>query len=117
MSGGRGGSACHGDWNQAARLPLEQQQFHGKQYGGDWRRKRRGHTRRCSGNQQGLALRTAQVEELRDQRTDGAARHDDWTLGSKWSTRADCNRSRNRLKNGNLGFILGAPEQDRLNRL
>ena len=42
--------------DQAARLPLEQQQLDGQQHGGDRRAERRRHAAGGAGHQQGLAL-------------------------------------------------------------
>jgi len=54
--------AGHGD--EAARLPLEQEQLHSEQRRGQRRAEHRGHPTRCAGDEQGLPFRRRQMERL-----------------------------------------------------
>ena len=104
------------DRNQAARLPFEQQQFHGQQHRGERRRERRRHAGRRAGDQQRLALGAGQMEELRDQRSERAAGHDDRPFGAERPARADRDRGRQRLEQRDLRLDAAAVDQDRFDR-
>ena len=75
--------------NQAARLPLKQQQLHRQQSRGHRRSERRRHTGRRARHQQRSALGAGQVEELGDHRSEGAACHDDRPFGAERPARAN----------------------------
>ena len=75
--------------HEAARLPLEEQQLHGEQHRRDGRAEDRGHAGRGAGHQQRLALGGAEMEELREQRAQRAACHDDGALGAERAAGAD----------------------------
>jgi hypothetical protein len=85
--GGRGAGERHRD--HASGLPLEEQQFDSEQHGGNRRREGRRHAGRGASHEQGLPLRTGQVKELRNQRADGPASHDDRALGTERAAGTD----------------------------
>src|SRR5579864_7563213 len=83
--------------SDAARLPFEEQELDAQQDRGDWRRKRRGHPGRGARDEQRLALGAREMEELRDERAERPAGHDDRSLGAERASRADRDRRRERL--------------------
>ncbi len=103
-----------GDRNEAARLPLEQQQFDRKQHGGERRAEHRGHAGGRAGDQQRLALGRTQVEELREQGAERAAGHDDRTFGAERAAGADGDGGRQRLEQSDLGLDPALTDQDGL---
>ena len=100
----RGGrrDARERDRNQAARLPLEQQQLDGEQHRRDRRGEGRRHAGRRARDEQRLALGAGQMEELRDQRSERAAGHDDRPFGAERAARSDRDRRRQRLEQRHL---------------
>jgi hypothetical protein len=80
------------DWNQAPRLPLEEQQFHGEHHRRDRGREGRRHAGGRAGDEKRLALGARQVKELRDERSERAAGHDDRTFGAERPTRSNRDR-------------------------
>ena len=88
--------------HEASRLPLEQQQFDRQHDRSERRPENAGHARACAGDQQCLALGGGQPEQLREQGSDGAAGHDDRSLGTEWAAAADRHRRRKRLQQRDL---------------
>ncbi len=78
-----GGNAGERDRDQAARLPLEEQQFNRQQHRSDGGGKGRSHTSGSSSHQQGLTLAASQTKKLREHRTKGTAGHDNRSLRAK----------------------------------
>ena len=101
----------------AARTPLEQQQLDGQHQCGERRVERCRHASRGAGNQQRLAFVCSQAQELREQRSDRTAGHDDRTLGAERPAGADGDRRRHRFEYGDSGLDPAAAEQDRFDRL
>ena len=58
----------------------------------------------------------SQMKELREQRSQRAARHDDRSFGAKRTARTDGDRRRKRFQKGNLEFYAALSDQNRLNR-
>ena len=114
---GCGRDAGERDRNEAARLPFEEQQLDAQQDRGDRRRKRRGHAGRGARDEQRLALGAREMKELRDERAERAAGHDDRPLGAERASRADRDRRGERLQHGQLRFHSAAVDQDRFDRL
>ena len=69
------------------------------------------------GDEQRLALRGREVEELREERADRAARHDDRALRAERPARADRDRGGDGLQDRDLRLDPAAADQDRLERL
>ena len=61
-----------------------------------------------AGHQQRLALRGRQMEDLRDDRADRAAGHDDRPFGAERPARADRDRRRERLEDRHLRLTSGS---------
>src|SRR6185437_7300310 len=96
---------------------LEEHDFDGEENGRHGRAEDRGHAGRRAGDQQRLALRGAQVKELREERAQGAARHDDRALGAERAAGADRDRRGERLQHGYLRLYPALTDEDRLERL
>ncbi len=77
---------------------------------------RRRHAAGRAGHQQRLALRRGQVKQLRRDRIERAAGHDDRPLGAERPTRTDRDRGRDRLQQRDARLDAAAPQQDRLQR-
>src|SRR6476660_3094741 len=107
------GHAGKGDGNEAARLPFEEQQLDGEHDGSKGRSEGGGHPGRRAGHQKRLALRRGEVEELGNQRTNGAARHDDGPFRAEWTTRSDGNRGGDGFQHGKPRFDLGPALENR----
>ncbi|CUI75890.1 Uncharacterised protein [Achromobacter xylosoxidans] len=117
--GARGGGHQRGGGHgqEAARFPFEQQQLHRQQHRGQRRGEDRRHARGRARHQQRLALAIIQVDGLRQQRADGAAGHDDGTLGAERAAGADGNGRRHRLEHRDLGRDAALAYQDGFHRL
>ncbi len=109
--------ALQGHRNDAARLPLEEQQFDGEHHRRDRRREGRRHARRRSRDEQRLAFGGRQMKELRDQRSKRAARHDDRALGAERAARADRDRGRHRLEQRDLRLDAASASSESLRSL
>src|SRR5204863_5781941 len=70
-----------------------------------------------AGHEQRLSLGAGQVQELRDQRSDGAARHDDRALGAEWAARPDGDGRGKRFEQGDFRLDAAAVDENRLDRL
>src|SRR6185437_1574837 len=111
-----GDRARQRDRDQASRAPLEQQQLHREEHRRDRRVEHRRHACRSAGDEQRLALGGGQMEVLRDERPERAARHDDRALGAERPAAADDDPRRERLQDRNLQIHPALAEQDRLER-
>ena len=105
------------DRDEAARLPFEQQQLDREHDRGERRAEDAGHAGGGAGDQQSLALGRAQGEQLREQRADRAAGHDDRPFGAERAAAADRHRRRQGLQQRHLQRQLALAEQDGLDRL
>jgi hypothetical protein len=103
--------------DEAARLPLEEQQLDGEQRRGHGRAERRGHPGGGPGHEQRLALGARQVEELRNDRSECAARHDDRALGAERAARSDRDGARQRLEQRDARLHAAALDEDGLDGL
>src|SRR5205814_2218589 len=110
----RGDRRGTGDGDEAARFPFKQEQLDREQRSREGSGKDRGHAARRAGHQQGLALGGREVKRLREQRSEGAAGHDDGAFGSEWAARANRDRRREWLEDRHLGRHPAAPDQDGL---
>src|SRR6185436_7193669 len=115
-AGGGAGRAGQGDGDEAARLPLEEQELHGQEHGGHGGGEGGGHPGGGSGHEERAPLGRGQVEELRDHGAEGAAGHDDRTFRAEGAARPDGDGGRERLEEGDPGLDLAALEQDGLDR-
>ena len=61
------GCGSNGDRDEASRLPLEEEKFDRDEHRRDRRAKRRGHAAGRPGDEESLALRGGEVEELSEQ--------------------------------------------------
>ena len=113
--GGRHAGARHDDHRSG--LPLEQQELHRERDGGERRPEDGAHPARRPGDEQRPALDGAQVEELREDRSEGAAGQDDRTLRSERAARADADGARDRLQHHEPRLHLAPADQDGLHRL
>ncbi len=116
-SPGDGDAGRDHDRDEAARLPFEQQQFDGQHDGGDGGAEDRGHAGGGTGDQQGFALGGAQMKELREQRADGAAGHDDRSFCAERATGADRDGGRERFQHRYFRRHTAAADQDRFDCL
>ena len=107
----------HRHRNEATRRPLEQQQFHRQHDGGDRRAEHRGHAGGGARYQQRFALGVAHRQQLRDQRADCAAGHDDWPFRAERPAGADHHCRGERLQDCHPHIHSRPAEQDRLDRL
>ena len=107
---GAGRGAGERDGDQAAGLPLEQEQLDGQQDGRERRGEGRGHPGCGARDQQRLALGTGKMKELRDQRAEGAAGHDDRTLRAEGAAGSDRDGRRQRLEDGDFWLDPAAVE-------
>ena len=96
---------------------LEKDTVYREHHGGDRRAEDRRHARGGAGHQQGLALGGAHLEELRKQRTDGAAGHDDRAFGTERAAAADGDRRRQGFQHRDFRRHPAAADQDRLDGL
>ncbi|KAG1242962.1 hypothetical protein G6F65_022719 [Rhizopus arrhizus] len=80
---GRRHQGRHRHGQEAARLPFEQQQLDSQQHSSQRRREDGRHAGGGAGHQQGLAFGVVQVDGLRQQGANGAARHDDGPFGAE----------------------------------
>ena len=103
--------------NEAARLPLEQEQLDGHEHRGDRCGENRGHSGGSSGDQQCPALQGGEPEKLREQGSEGAAGHDNGAFGSERPAGSDCYRRGKRLEQSNAGLHPAVARQYRLQRL
>ena len=110
----RGGQ---GHRDEAAGLPLEEQDLDGQEHRGHRRVEDRRHPARRPRHQQRFPLSGGQMEGLSDDRSDRAPRHDDRSLGPEWPARADRDRRRDRLEDRDLRAHPAPADQDRLHRL
>src|SRR5512135_800172 len=110
----RGGQ---GHRDQAAGLPLEEQDLDGQEHRGHRRVEDRRHPARRPRHQQSFPLSGGQMEDLSDDRSDRAPRHDDRSLGPEWPARADRDGRRDRLEDRDLRAHPAPADQDRLHRL
>ena len=109
-----GGDAGDRDGDEAARLPLEEQQLDRQEDGRDRRGEDRRHAGRGARHQQRLALGVGEMEELGEERAEGAAGHDDRAFGAERAAGADRDRRGERLQDGDPRLDPAAVEQDRL---
>src|SRR6185503_20108384 len=116
-AGGRCRNTCQRNRNKAARLPFEQQQLNCKHDGSERRCKRRRHASRSAGYKKRLSLSRCQVEELRDQRTESAARHNNGTFRAEGTARANGDGRGNRLEHRQARLNFGATKKNGFNRL
>jgi hypothetical protein len=86
--------------DEGAGRELEQQQLDGKYDSRQRRPEGGGHAGRGPGCQQDLAFAGGNVDDLADQRAEGAARDDDGPLGTERATGADGNGRRDGLGDG-----------------
>ena len=114
--GSGGGDARHRDRDEAARLPLEEQQFDREQHRRERRREGCRHACRRGRHEQGLALGARQVQELGDERSERAAGHDDRTLGAEGAAGADGDSRGERLQDREPRLDAAAVDQNRLDR-
>ena len=101
-----GHNGCHRDRHEAARFPFEQQQLHGQQHRGDRSAERRAHSRGRPRDQECLTLGIGEMEELREQRTHRAPRHDDRPFRAERTAGADGHRGMAVLGILNFGLVL-----------
>ncbi len=69
------------------------------------------------GDQQGFAFRRGQMKQLREQRTERAAGHDDGPFRAERAAGADGDGGGNWLEHRNFRLHAAAPDQNRLQRL
>ncbi len=114
----RGGHrGCSGHRDEAARLPLEQEELHREEHCGERCPEDRGHPGRRACDEQGLALGSGEMKRLGEQGPESTAGHDDRTLGAEGSSGADGYGGGERLEDGNLRLHAAPPNQDGLHRL
>ncbi len=109
------GDAGEGDGNEGARTPLEEQQLDREQHRGEWRREGGGHAGRRSGDEQRGALRIRELDPLRQQRTEGAAGHDDRTFRAERAAGADGDGGGDGFEYGDARLDARAVQQDGFN--
>ena len=103
--------------HKAPRPPLEQQELNGEQHRGQRRVERRRHPTGGAGDQQRFALVSGQVQVLREDRSGSASGHDDRSLGTERSARADADRGGDRLQQRDPRLDTALPDEDHLDRL
>jgi hypothetical protein len=105
------------DRDDAAWLPLEEQQFDGEKHRGERGREGGRHAGRRSGHQERLSFGAGEVQELGDERAHGAAGHDDRPFGAERPAGADRNRRRQWLEQRDLRLDAAAVDENRFDRL
>ena len=113
--GGYHRRARHGD--EATGLPLEQEQLHREQRRGERSAEHGRHAAGRAGHEERLALGGREVERLREQRAEGAARHDDRPFGAERPAGADGDGRRQGLQNRHLERHPAAADENRFQRL